>query len=338
MAAVKRRRLRSLLTYVLSGALTLFVIETGFRLHAHFAPAPVWISEDHYAENPRGYFRPCERPGVFCPKLDRSMHGCDAPVEPGQGQILFLGDSFTYGQGVNAEDTFPSRIEFPGRQRRNCGVSAYAVDDVFRKFTVQRSRYRPELTVYALVLNDFGLSPDPEAYRDFAELDGPSNIEDYMNFRTMNLDRYLATRDHSRLVRFLLETETGAWFYRQSVIRRVSRTTLQAYRNAFNDPAAWEHGMGEIRAMAAGSDHFLLVVFPLFARLSGYPLEDVHRKIVDEMHRSHIEVLDLLDTFRGMDESKLVVYKTDSHPNEIAHALAADAIKRKLQLLGWPPF
>jgi hypothetical protein len=332
-------RRRAFFVYLLSGALTLLAIETGFRIHAWVSPAPIWIGEDHYPENPRGYFRPCvDKPGVFCPDLDRSSHGCDAPLEPGKGQVLFLGDSFTWGQGVDAKDTFPSRIAFPGRQRRNCGVSAYAIDDVFRKFEEQRARYSPDLVVYALVLNDFGLSPDQSAFDEFAQQNGPSNIEDYMNFRTMNLDSYLASKNHSWIVRLLLETETGAWFYRQSVMREVSRTTIQAYRNAFTDPSSWDHGVAQIRAMAARSDRFLLVVFPLFARLKDYPLEDVHKKIVDEMHRSHIEVLDLLDTFRGMDESKLIVYRTDSHPNDVAHKIAAEAIQKKLQALKWPPY
>jgi hypothetical protein len=38
--------------------------------------------------------------------------------------------------------------------------------------------------------------------------------------------------------------------------------------------------------------------------------------------------LDLLDTFRGHDEKSLWVHPTDHHPNEAAHALAAEAIER----------
>lgn len=333
MTAGRRRRVHAALAVALSTLAALAGVEAGFRVRACVAPEPRWLEEDRYPSNPRGYFRPCGD-GTFCPNRERdAVHGCAAPVEPEKGQVLFVGDSFTFGQGVDAADAWPSLIDFPRDQRRNCAVSGHEVDDAQADVARLAAQYHPRLVVYGMVLNDFGLETrDP----DFASVRGAQFIDDFMNFRTQNLERY-ARRERAP-VRFALTwSEAARWFYRRRVLARVSRLTLDGYRRAF----AGERGAAGyacIRDMAQRSPRFLVVLFPLFVSLDRYPLEDVHRAIREELARAHIEVLDLLDVFRGRDAARLIVYPTDQHPNEDAHRLAAAAVRERLRRLGWPPF
>jgi hypothetical protein len=332
----RRGRLRVALTAALSGVAALAAVELGFRVRAWVHPVPAWISLEHFPHNPRGYFRPCEG-GTFCPNLDRTALGCDAPVDASRGQVVFVGDSFTWGQGVDAIDTYPSLIEFPRDQRRNCAMTGYQVEDVHRTVVDLTARLHPRLVVYGMVLNDFGMyAPDDTT---FSDVGGFTMIADYMNFRTGNLDEYVRSRHHSAPLRALLSvSETARYFYRARVMRHISHLTIESYKNAFRgEPAA--RGFKLIRDMAArAGPRFLVVLWPLFIDFQHYPLEDVHRAIVDELRRSRIEVLDLLDAFRGRDASRLIVYETDQHPNDDAHRIAAAAVREKLRALGWPPF
>lgn len=334
---MSRGRARVALTTLASLVISLAAVEVGFRVHARLAPPPRWITIDRYPGNPRGYFRDCGF-GEFCPDLDRlPMHGCDAPVVPGKGQVVFVGDSFTWGQGVDAVDAWPSLIKFPRDQRRNCAVSGHEIWHVQEDVKNLVEKYHPRLVVYGMVLNDFGLLVSQE--NDFVSVGGASQIADYMNFRTMNLDDYLRTRRHSTAMRWLLDvSETARWIYRAQVLRRVSRLTLDGYRASFAGETGAE-GYARIRDMAARSgERFLVVLWPLMLDFDHYPLEDVHRAIRAQLERDHIHVLDLLDAFRGRDASKLIVFPTDQHPNEEAHRIAARAVRDELERLKWPPY
>jgi hypothetical protein len=75
-----------------------------------------------------------------------------------------------------------------------------------------------------------------------------------------------------------------------------------------------------------------LVMFPELYRLKGgYPFLEIHALVKESCRRLGIPFLDLLDTSRGHDPESLWVHPSDHHPNEIAHALAAEGIERFLQ-------
>jgi hypothetical protein len=74
-----------------------------------------------------------------------------------------------------------------------------------------------------------------------------------------------------------------------------------------------------------------MVIFP-FVRDVGesYPFRAAHRQVVDFCKAEKIPVLDLEPVFRSHAGEDLVVSRFDSHPNERAHAIAADAIEDQL--------
>jgi hypothetical protein len=187
-----------------------------------------------------------------------------------------------------------------------------------------------------MVLNDFGI--DAVGGDEFAAVGGPPDINDYIMLRLHGLDALLARRQASPLLRLALRSRAVSFFYRRALLQRVGRLTAEGYRKTFGPGPARDHGFAQIRAMAAESERFLVVLWPLLQDLRHYPFEDIHRTIRDELARANIEVLDLLDVLRGRDERALWVYDYDQHPNEVAHQLAADAIRQRLRTLAWPPF
>src|SRR5436853_917389 len=143
----------AVLVAVVSTTLTVASIEAAFRLTGVEAGETRWLGNDVYPANPDGYFSPCGD-GRYCVAGDRaSVHGCGAPPD-GRRQVLFVGDSFTYGTGVRPADAYSTLLEFPGYQRRNCaepGANVTMVRDQLARFASDR----PALTVYGMVLNDF---------------------------------------------------------------------------------------------------------------------------------------------------------------------------------------
>jgi lysophospholipase L1-like esterase len=76
-------------------------------------------------------------------------------------RILFLGDSFTYGLGVNDDQTFPFLVEQQLLQDRlsveviNAGNNGKGTDYELRFFQVRGAKFNPDLTVVCFFCNDF---------------------------------------------------------------------------------------------------------------------------------------------------------------------------------------
>ena len=325
---------------VISGLFTLLLLEGAFRLWA--PPEPVWLGGEVYPDNPRGTYEPCGE-GRYCLRTDRSLHGCQAEVDPQRPQVLIVGDSFTVGTGVPVEAAWSSLLELPGMQRRNCAVIGDNLEGVRRQFRQQRQRFRPHLTLYGMVLNDLlGLELDiPIDSQPLvqAELEPGSEatgvIDDWTNLRTQNLDTYLHQKGASFWpTRMLLHSHLARALLWRGLMARIGQRTEQYYQAVYRSPPHLERAGALVAEMAAQSDQLLVVLFPLLLRLDDYPLQEAHQAVARELARRQIPLLDLLPVFAGQDADTLIVHATDRHPNEWAHHLAATAIGARLRRMG----
>jgi lysophospholipase L1-like esterase len=89
---------------------------------------------------------------------------------PSQRTILFVGDSVTFGFGILAEDSYPTRFgERIGRPGDivNASVPGYNLEQVVRTIRrVVQENGKPELIVYGLCLNDIGSAQGISRYED----------------------------------------------------------------------------------------------------------------------------------------------------------------------------
>ncbi|PYQ43613.1 MAG: hypothetical protein DMF77_09325 [Acidobacteria bacterium] len=158
---------------------------------------------DCYPSNPRGYFDiDLRRPEVRRAYDGQGVAGVDevaardpfavefrynslffrerelAPKAPGIIRVVFLGDSFTEGQGVKESDTTARRLEAllnASGERRwevlNCarrGADFPSLHKMFEKVLP----FDPDLVVHAMVLND------PERSKEFEARSGP--VDDWI--------------------------------------------------------------------------------------------------------------------------------------------------------------
>jgi len=244
-----------------------------------------------------------------------------SPVKPAdEFRVLFIGDSFTFGQGVARDKTFARLLEkrwqhdplVPGKSVRviNASKMGWNIAEEEAFLLEQGSGWEPDLVLLVTIPNDseFGAT--------------------YDHFHDRWATRSLFWRSH--LFRFVyvrwlwlslehLHPENNVVLHLRNLWEPGSRE-FSAYREAFRRMAA--------RCRQQGVD-FLQVLFPFFYRLDpSHPLHIYHEQASLLASETGTPCLDLLPHYLGKKPIDLSVSATDSHPNERAHALAAEAIDR----------
>jgi hypothetical protein len=105
---------------------------------------------------------------------------------PNVFRIAVLGDSFTFGQFVSDEETFPSQLEtqlktkFPQTKWEvlNFGVISYSPILYFRLYDRLVRNYKPDLVIVALDNSDL---QDDYVYEKDAVLDSQGNIQNFVD-------------------------------------------------------------------------------------------------------------------------------------------------------------
>jgi lysophospholipase L1-like esterase len=241
-------------------------------------------------------------------------------------RILFLGDSFTFGLGVDdAADTFPEIME--KELNATCDELGVAGVDVLNG-GLPGSLTRRWLQVW----NDVAERFDPDVVISVFFLRDGTDLRTKEDF-------------FEPLRREILARNARSWLYRSSYVYRilrdrsdrqeVSRRYVRRFLDAYGPDRAenrqWrlaQRNLLELRALAAErSTKFGLVIFPVLADLGeGYPFEPILDEIERFASTHDLETLNLMAAFRGRSASRLWVSAWNQHPNEEAHAIVAESL------------
>jgi lysophospholipase L1-like esterase len=121
-----------------------------------FDPEIGWVnrenSEGVHSPNPSG-------PGGHVRTNSRGLRGGEVPYErtPGRNRILVLGDSVTFGYGLEEEDSYPALLGKRlggGAEVLNAGVVGYGLDQQYLWFKREGVRYRPDVVVVGFSAGD----------------------------------------------------------------------------------------------------------------------------------------------------------------------------------------
>jgi lysophospholipase L1-like esterase len=239
-------------------------------------------------------------------KLDCPLNaaGLRGPLPGGVlPNVLFVGDSFTFGEGVLDEDGFVQRLGAGSDGTYavvNAGIPGYGTLEQRVRLPSWLQEFSPDLTVLVFNLND------------------PIQLEDSLvqGDRFMNAPGGVASSRLWGLLQAVREDKGNEAWYRSYYLGE----RAAAWRQARMD-------IGRMRAAAeAAGGRFAVVVFPLLHALGDYPFADLHATVAEALRQDGIAVLDLLEVFRGQDARSLWVHPTDHHPNSRAHRLAAEAM------------
>lgn len=290
-----------------------------------------------YESNPRGYFKPGNRVDHLTNSWGFRGPEFSAAKQPGTIRLLFLGDSFTFGEGVHFDDTFaqgtarllPQRL---GRENLrvesfNMGVGGYnTTEALFLLKSVGRT-VRPDAVILCYVLNDaepslFQTDPVLGPVRRPREAQVPEGLDEPLPPKTLL---------------YRLRTAQVVWRFARA--RQRSERTEAYYRSLYGANAwGWEassRALDEAAALCRREKIPLIVMlFPMLYKLDGsYPYRAVHAMVAREAETDGAAVLDLLPAFEGKRADDLWVFPTDQHPNEKAHRMASEALVAKLASL-----
>jgi lysophospholipase L1-like esterase len=256
-----------------------------------------------------------------------SLDGRRPERQPGTWRVLFLGDSFTAGEGVGPGEDTPSRVAaaLPAGpltpEVLNHGVSGMSVWDEAALWDAYSQWWQPDVVVWMYVLNDLGAASPGNAVRDAGHAGG---------FNDGVVDR---TRDGRPpgpsvavdLVRLALHQ------------RETTRLVEAAYRDG-HDPTLAAEALAALtetwrrvgEPLRARGGRLIIAVWPLLHQLDAYPFTAAHAALRDAATAADAELVDLLPVFEGRDAAALWASPTDHHPNAAGHALAAAAVRDAL--------
>ncbi|MBN8550095.1 MAG: SGNH/GDSL hydrolase family protein [Deltaproteobacteria bacterium] len=258
-----------------------------------------------------------DRPAVYyLPEASHNRDQLYSPAKsPGTFRIIVIGDSFTEPGENQYDDSFSKRLERmlnlnkeqPRVEVLNWGVPGSSTAQ--QALLVQRavSNFNPDLVVLQITLND----PEFAPYRE-----------------THNLKNKGTQKEG------LLAHWKSLAFLRSRIANSQSREAyVQYYQDLFDQSATWNHFSGAVQKIekitSTANVPLLAVLFPLFSHPldDSYPFKAIHQKVTGLLDMTGIKRIDLLSSYQNIPPERLQVRPgKDSHPNEIAHRIAADSI------------
>ncbi|MEC7567333.1 MAG: SGNH/GDSL hydrolase family protein [Planctomycetota bacterium] len=304
-----------------------------------------------YDGDPRGYFGPENevshrtnaigfRGHPFPFDLDQDGKEVLLPKPPQTIRLAFLGDSFTFGEGVHDDDTFAQvtavhlQKRWPDRmvEAANYGVSGYNINQSFHVLQRWTMKTEPDAVILGFVLNDAEppiFTLNPLTGRPFQ---GPLAVEQG-RFGTRPPGRLPGTGPPDRL------------WYRSNIIQLVWRFRIQRqqthgmvthYRSLYTDTnPSWKTNRAALLEIVETCQQdqipCYVVLFPeLYELNENYPFKEVHEHIQKTLAGTHATFIDLFPLLAGKQAADLWVHPTDHHPNNEVHALVGKTLAEHL--------
>ena len=244
--------------------------------------------------------------------------------EPGEEELrwMCLGDSFTFGIGVDLEETWPQLIESDLQDRLgrpveviNAGFAAgsHYPPGYLPWLKSDGVLFSPSLLVLGICLNDLHKKiptlayprPDPKPV-----LGGRSRL--------------------LHLVRTVLAER------RQRGVKRNYGDVVRA------DPGPWQEVSASLLEMkqllAEHNCEFVVAILPMLSQLDeSYPYRELHELVAEFCGENDVRYVDLFEAVNGEVDRDLWVHRSDQHPNGRGHRLLADGLLESLEQGGLIP-
>jgi len=240
--------------------------------------------------------------------------------QPGEFRIVVVGDSFTFGPGVEYEHLYTSLLgsrlarAHPQVKVINLAVEGYNIiqyDAVLEEVGLE---LKPDLVLLAMFpVNDF-------------------EMDDYDHHRR------LAAGETVKLPWYLSFYVYRAYLYRiPDLAQKVASKVLQrAHPQAAGGPdVGWDRNVAALKhihvlTLANG----VPLTVALLPHTKGFETQRrIFGRVEEVCAAEHLECLDLLESFRGLGvrDGALVLNAIDSHPNDEYHRLMAGQLAARLE-------
>lgn len=262
----------------------------------------------------------------FVPKLNelrfREDPYSDAIFGENYTRVLFLGDSFTFGQGIPDGDArFSDILEKELAIRLNKQVHVYNASRPGTEPKHWVEFYKQVQPVYK----------PAHVFAIFFLRDGTDLCTSFRCYESI-----LSEIQSQYSERFLYKySYLGKFFYNRRIQNEFSEFYAGQIREAYLGDAVqtevWhsqQEALIQLQEMSlADGSSFELIIFPILYRLDdNYPFYDVEETIIDFADLAGISVFSLTPGFIGQSAEDLWVSVSDQHPNKQGHLLAAETL------------
>lgn len=241
-------------------------------------------------------------------------------------KILFLGDSFTFGQGVTrGENRFSDIIERSLNESLPIGAT-----EKFHIYNASRPGSEPVdwLNFYERVISTYSPS---HVFAIFFLRDGTDLCTSFRCYEDV-----FAEISSNYTERFFYKYSfIGKLFYHREMTQEFSDFYVGQIQNAYLGSGAetrtWQiqqEALLELRTLSEkNGSSFRLIIFPvLFDLNKNYQFYEVEEEITRFAKEERIPVFSLTPGFIGENAADLWVSANDQHPNERGHQIAADTL------------
>ena len=264
------------------------------------------------------------------------------PKPEGTFRLLVLGDSFTWGVGLDAEQSVPRLLEelltadHASRKIEvvNAAIPGHNTVEQLHLFRETGQLYEPDLVLLIYNLNDIEYlpelaegEPETETATPVVEIDPGEDVTSYSH-RAGLRGMVLAVEKRSALTRFLVP-RVGSLLRRLGLIRSVEFSWVaKVFQGFHDDNPGWRESrraLSELAAEARAMDIPMMVaIYPLFANLEDYQGRSAHAVIGEACAELGIPATDLLPLFENTRTRSHWINHMDSHPNARAHRVVAE--------------
>jgi len=249
----------------------------------------------------------------------REPPGYPPPRRQGELRIAVLGDSMTYGEGVEAEQAFPALLSnrlnktglIPNSKRQpvivvnmgRLGDDTRAEVERFRKLA---DAIDADIVLLVMYVNDFaGDRPDDALHRIYRirdTLSWPSQYSRMCEFV-------------ERKIRLRASLDETVRHYRADAEKGVEPDALKPVAQA----------VAELSDLCKARKCRLVVcMMPWLVRLRDYPLPAMHEAVKTISDDLSLPFCDLLPAVAGQNDEAMRVSPANHHPSAAAHARLAD--------------
>lgn len=258
------------------------------------------------------------------PNINNAGHrGADIIKEKkaGEYRIAIIGDSVTYGYGVDIQHTFPAllqqKLDHLATPRKkytvlNFGVSGYGTVSELELYKTKIADYKPDLVLLQYTLND----------------PMPTELVVQTVSESRAASKYLAW--------IVSKSHFAGWFIKTFNQATRSLRAKNNYASFYGNEALWkkqQDAIAQFRELTnTNNSRFSVVIFPLLLPYDDYSMQKFHDMITGVLETQGIHYLDLLHVYSEADYKSLKLNDDDNtHPSPLGHQMAAEAIYQDLQ-------
>ncbi len=229
------------------------------------------------------------------------------PVSRGdEYRIIFLGDSLTFGWGVEQEDTFQYILEENLNAHRpteiiNFGTGNYNTEQEVNLFIEKGLKYGPDKVVVFYFINDAEVTPVKSnlwflGYSEF--------ISFYWSRVNSMMNNYFPSNSFKDYYSALYDENQEGWINSKKALLQLKEICR-------------ENGI-----------HLQVVLLPELHDTKNQIFDNVYNKISLFLENNNIDYINLADLFKDQgNEMELWVSYDDAHPNKLAHRKIAESTK-----------